>query len=198
MADLAAVDVVALVLAGGESSRMGQDKALVLWEGVPLLQRVCQVAADCCHAVYVLTPRQESYQPIVPNVQWITETQVGQGPLVALLQGLAQIPTAWVLVLACDLPCLQVEVLQHWATQLPQLPDYVLALVPRYANQWEPLCAFYRSSAQSSLQSFVQQGGRSFQPWLAQNPVKSIAVDPNTAVMLRNCNTPEDLVMGNG
>lgn len=186
-------ELSALILAGGLSSRMGEDKALSLWKGIPLLQHVCTIAANCCPAVYVITPWPDRYKTLVANVYWIHENQSGQGPLVALTQGLMHIPTDWVLLLACDLPCLQVTVLQQWAMQLATLPDEILALVPYHTDRWEPLCAFYHRQAQPSLQAFVQQGGRSFQQWLAQNPVQSIPVETEMVAMLRNCNTPEEL-----
>jgi molybdopterin-guanine dinucleotide biosynthesis protein A len=175
---------------------MGSDKALLLWEGIPLLQRVCTVATACCEVVYVLTPWQERYQHTVRAVRWLKEPQPGLGALAALAQALPEIPTPWVLVLACDLPQLRPEVLQGWSARLPGISDQVLAMVPWYADRWEPLCAFYRSQAQHSLQQFVQQGGRSFQAWLSQNPVQSIAVDSYVASMLWNCNRPEDLIGG--
>ncbi|MCS6815457.1 MAG: molybdenum cofactor guanylyltransferase [Cyanobacteria bacterium] len=186
-------ELSALILAGGLSSRMGKDKALSLWQGIPLLQQVCTVAANCCPTIYVITPWPDRYKTLVSNVCWIHEDQPGQGPLVALTQGLMHIPTDWVLLLACDLPCLQATVLQQWAMQLATLPAETLAFAPYHHDRWEPLCAFYRRRAQLSLQAFVQQGGRSFQRWLAQNPVQSIPVEAEMAAMLRNCNTPADL-----
>jgi molybdopterin-guanine dinucleotide biosynthesis protein A len=99
-----------IVLAGGQSSRMGRDKALIPIQGVPLLRRVCEVALNCTSEVYVITPWPERYQDILPDACRVVrevplpgETQ-SQGPLVGFAQGLAQVETDWVLLLACDLP----------------------------------------------------------------------------------------------
>ncbi len=187
--------VAALILAGGKSSRMGQDKALIDFAGQPLLKRVCQVAACCCSSVYVLTSWPERYQNIVSEqVQFLPESHpIGQGPLVALADGLTQIDAEWVLLLACDLPQLQPEILQNWLTQLTQVSESVLAVVPHQESGWEPLCGFYRRSALTALQTFIQQGGRSFQVWLTQIQVQALILEPTTVAMLFNCNTPEDL-----
>lgn len=191
------ISIAALVLAGGQSSRMGQDKALILWDGKPILQRVCAAAASCCSQVYILTPWQERYEQAIaiPNIHWLLETDPGQGAIAALAQGLAQIPSEWTLLLACDLPLLDVVILKTWAAQLEQVPTDTLALVPRQPHGWEPLCSFYRSTALTKLQDFIQQGGRSFQLWLSQISVQPLVVGDREAYMLRNCNTPSDLHM---
>ena len=105
--------------------------------------------------------------------------------------GLAWVQTDWVLLLACDLPCLQAAVLQQWRQQLDQAPTTAIALLPKHAKGWEPLCGFYRSRCLHSLENFIQAGGRSFQAWLSQQTVIEIPeVNPQ---MLFNCNTLDDL-----
>jgi molybdenum cofactor guanylyltransferase len=188
------IALAGLILAGGQSSRMGQDKALVEWQGVPLLLRVCQAAAVCCDRLYILTPWPERYRPMLPEQSiFLTETLQNQGPLVALSQGLPQIDQDWVLLLGCDLPCLDPAVIQTWAGQLVDLPDSVVAYVPR-TDYWQPLCGFYRRAAQPQLQAFMEAGGRSLQAWLAEVNTQAIKVTPAIAPMLRNCNTPADLI----
>jgi molybdopterin-guanine dinucleotide biosynthesis protein A len=79
-----------LILAGGQSSRMGEDKALIEVDHQPLLQRVCHVAITLSSAIYILTPWPERYQAIVPtDCHFLPESQPNQGPLVALANGLA-------------------------------------------------------------------------------------------------------------
>jgi molybdenum cofactor guanylyltransferase len=209
--------LTAIILAGGLSSRMGQDKALIAIDGVPLLLRVAEVARQMADQVYVVTAWVERYRDLCAeaDILLIPEPQadVPQGPLCGFLQGLAQVQFArvqsaqvqpdWVLLLACDLPNLRVEVLQAWRTLLATAPPDVMALLPQSENhpenhpenhsggRWEPLCGFYRWQCQTSLQAFAQTGGRSFQRWLNQQSVQPLpAHDP---AMLFNCNTPADL-----
>nr|WP_317108836.1 NTP transferase domain-containing protein [Chroococcidiopsis sp. SAG 2025] len=69
-----------IVLAGGKSSRMGRDKALLPVDGVPLLQKVCEVAIALCDRVYVVTPWQERYQHLLPvGCEFIREQGGEQG-----------------------------------------------------------------------------------------------------------------------
>jgi molybdenum cofactor guanylyltransferase len=189
--------LAALVLAGGRSRRMGQDKALLQVDGQPLIARVCQVALACTPAVYSLTPWPERYRPLVPAaVQFLPEPlpaagAIPSGPLVGLARSLGQVQAAWVLVLACDLPRLAAAPLQHWAAQLPDLPATTLAYVPRQGDRWEPLCGFYRSASQPALAQFVEAGERSLQRWLSSHPVAPIPAAP--AELFYNLNTPADL-----
>jgi len=187
--------VASLILAGGKSSRMGEDKALLPWDGIPLLTRVCQVANECSQQVYILTPWPDKYHQIIPaNCQFILESNPGQGPLVGLAQGIGEISAEWVLLLACDLPLLQASILQNWIANLTQISPYIIAIVPHQEVGWEPMCAFYRHSALPYLQEFVQQGGRSFQNWLPFIPVQPITVSEESKYMLWNCNTPTDML----
>lgn len=208
--------IIAIVLAGGQSSRMGRDKALIPIQGVPLLQHVCNVATVCATQVYVVTPWPERYQDILPSncffVREMPSLSEGKphGPLLGFAQGLSSIlrkkaegdreigtipysslSTQWVLLLACDLPRLQGTVLQNWAGQLANMPENAIALLPRSTKGWEPLCGFYRLRCLPALTEFIQGGGRSFQQWLAQHTVQELPLTEQE--MLFNCNTPADL-----
>ena len=191
------LNLSAIVLAGGQSSRMGRDKALISIQGVPLIRQVCEVAGNCAAKVYVVTSWPERYQDILPSsCQLIREVPMygetkPQGPLVGFAQGLAQVQTDWVLLLACDLPQLRVEVLQNWIAGLENVPEKDIALLPRNFKGWEPLCGFYRRQCLPLLTEFINQGGRSFQSWLAQHPVQELPV-PDTQLLF-NCNTPADV-----
>jgi molybdopterin-guanine dinucleotide biosynthesis protein A len=191
------ISLSAIILAGGQSSRMNRDKALIPLQGVPLLQQICQVALRCASPVYVVTPWSEKYQNILPEgcliVQELPlsgETK-SHGPLVGFAQGLAQVQTDWVLLLACDLPLLQADVIQDWVTKLENVPQEAIAFLPHQSKGWEPLCGFWRRQCLPLLTNFINQGGRSFQQFLAQYPVQELPV--NDTQVLFNCNTPADL-----
>lgn len=187
--------LAAIVLAGGQSSRMGQDKALLSVQGVPLLRHVCQAALQCASIVYVVTPWPERYQFTLPPASQVIQEHplpgesLPHGPLVGFAQGLAQVHTEWVLLLACDLPYIRAEPLQQWSRELNVLQQQT-AFLPRTEKGWDALCGFYRRDCLPRLVDSIQQGNRSFQRWLAQECVKEIEVDDHS--LLFNCNTPED------
>jgi molybdenum cofactor guanylyltransferase len=188
--------VTALIVAGGRSRRMGVDKALVSWQGIPLLGRVFVVAQACCTQVSVLTPWPERYQTLLPStVNWLVESPTFAGPMAALVQGMEAIQTPWVLLLACDMPQLEGAVLMRWIQALSETT--AIAHVPYHQNRWEPLCGFYHMDALASLKAYVaEQGDRaSFQKWLCAIDAVPLAVDSAISPMLFNCNTPKELTV---
>jgi molybdenum cofactor guanylyltransferase len=192
-------NLTAIVLAGGKSSRMGQDKALLKVGKIPLLQQVCEIARQCARQTYVVTSWTERYLDLLPSdCSFVPERPLPgelepSGPLVGFAQGLDQVSTDWVLLLACDLPQLQAEVLQRAIEQLEQVPKDAIAFLPKSSQGWEPLCGFYRCCCLPDLMEFIEQGGRSFQAWLARQIVAELTLtEPQ---ILFNCNTPEDLAI---
>ncbi|MEM8642343.1 MAG: molybdenum cofactor guanylyltransferase [Cyanobacteria bacterium P01_G01_bin.54] len=191
------MQIVSLILAGGNSSRMGSDKAQLPWRGQTLLSHVVQVAQGVTEVCHVITPWPERYRSQVAGAVFLLETEPGQGPLVGFAQGLAAIaPTYpqldWLLLLACDLPYLEVALLQRWGQQLETVDAALLAMVPYHNDRWEPLCAFYRPTIFPALKQAIAQNQRSFQTFLSTLPCQPLTLPPEQHLMLCNCNTPAD------
>ncbi len=192
--------VAALILAGGMSQRMGQDKAFLPIRGVSLLRRTWDVARSLTPDLWVVTAWGDRYRSLLPeDARWLAELpppagRPPAGPLIAFAQALPQVMTQcepeWVLLLACDLPALQALVLQQWAQKLASVSDTAIAYLPRTEKGWEPLCGFYHVRCLAGLQPYIASGGRAFQTWLNHHEVVEISDVPRE--MLQNCNTPED------
>ncbi|BAQ61547.1 molybdopterin-guanine dinucleotide biosynthesis protein MobA [Geminocystis sp. NIES-3708] len=183
--------IVTLILAGGKSSRMQKDKALLDINGKPLLTNIYHIAEQCTDQVYIITPWQDKYRPILPvDCNFITESSYFQGGLIAFFEALNYINSDWILLLACDLPFLTVDDLKNWINTLGNISENTIAFLPKNDKGWECLCGFYRRNCQDSLQKSIQTGNRSFQQWLNQENVKELVV--KNKQILFNCNTPKD------
>jgi len=103
-----------IVLAGGRSSRMGQDKALLLIEGEPLLARLVRQLSEVSECVTIATgtgDRAERYRAVLQDplsevtIHFAEDRYPGEGPLSGLHAGLCVIKEeGYVLVTACDMP----------------------------------------------------------------------------------------------
>lgn len=183
----------AIILAGGQSQRMGQDKALLPMNGMTLLEHVVasllMVAAD----IVVVADVPEKYA--LPCGRVLADTFPGSGPVGGILTGLTALGEGRHIVVACDMPALNVNVLQLLLKA--HTPEWD-AVVPEINGQPEPLCAVYAHTAAHRLLRFLESGGRAAREALSQLRVKRIGegvlrrIDPELACFT-NVNTPEDL-----
>jgi molybdopterin-guanine dinucleotide biosynthesis protein A len=215
--------IVTVILAGGYSRRMGRDKALVLWRGEPMLQRVYAVARSLTPRSIILSAWNDRYADLeLPGCEFWVDRHPGSGPLVALDQAFTALETSlsqenqthstrsanptypipdWILLVACDLPSLDRDRVAQLCDRVAHCDDRTVAIVPRTDYGWEPLCALYRQTAQPRLQAFIQGGGRSFQHWFDQlaaipGAIEAVAITAGDRAWLHNCNTPADLESG--
>lgn len=145
--------VSAAVLAGGESRRFGRDKALVPLPGgtTPMLGAVVQTLLDVAADVTIIAPEDRAYSRF--GVPVISEAAPGQGPLGGIEMALSQAAHDRCIVVGCDLPFLNPDLLR-WMANLDFTEDALVPLVsgaePAWATGSPPrpqvLHAIYRRS----------------------------------------------------
>ena len=187
----------AILLAGGQSRRMGQDKALLPFEGTPLAARVHVSLSEVFPEVLVVG-RTTGFP--VPEARCISDRQPGGGPLEGLASGmealLAQegMAGATVLLAACDMPRVSVPLLRFMAAQQGDWD----ALVPESARGPEPLLALYSLRLLPRLRAYLAGGQRSAMRFLETMQIQPLPpdvvsrYDPSGASFL-NLNRPEDV-----
>ena len=185
-------EIHGFVLAGGRSSRMGQDKALMRFEGKPLVVRAAEILSPFVSAVTLLAPADrygELGLPVIED-QW-----PNQGPLAAICTGLLSSPAAWNIFLACDLPMVSRQFIQLLVGRVRA--TRADAVAPRTAEGWQPLSAAYHSRCRTVFARALQEGECSIIRLLDQVRVETITRDEmlNAGVgegELANINTPEE------
>ena len=145
----------AIVLAGGKSERMGQDKAEIVFQGRTLLQHVVDVVGPLVESVVVVAARPDQYA--VAGAQVIGDAFPGLGPVGGILTGLEALGPGFHLAVACDMPQLQPELLRFLLGLASVGGD---AVVPVVDGRLETLCAVYNFSAARRLGIFLEDGGR--------------------------------------
>ncbi len=146
-------DCTAIILAGGESKRMGRDKAALPFNGETLLQSVI-ASVQPLFAQTLVSVRELRGDVTLPQ---ICDTQTGGGPLVGLISALEATTTPWAFVLACDMPFVAPALITHLAS----LRDQHHAVVPKAHGHAQPLAALYARSALPLLQSSLASGNKS-------------------------------------
>jgi molybdopterin-guanine dinucleotide biosynthesis protein A len=185
-----ATGVVGLALAGGESRRMGRDKALLPWAGKDLLgHTLARLEAVASEVRIVSGPEARHAERGVP-----VDTDPGTGALAGVLAGLAAARGRAGLVLAVDLPLVPSTLL----ARLLERADGVDAVVPMSPRGAEPLCALYGPACLEPIRRQLERGDlRMTAFWPA---VRVLRLEPaeladlgDPELLFLNVNTPADL-----
>jgi len=183
-----------VIQAGGESRRMGQDKALLPFLGKPLIQRVFERVAPLADEIFITTNRPESYAFL--GVPLITDVAPGRGALGGLYTALYTASEPLVGVVACDMPFVNARLLD--AACLLLADPQVDAVIPRTENGLEPFHAVYRrETCLPAVQDVLEAGKWRVDAWFSRarlrflKPEETAAYDPDRLAFW-NVNTPEE------
>ena len=170
---------VGVVLAGGASSRMGRDKALLEIDGETLVASAVRRLGEVCEEILIADAGRCLLPGSVPDGP-------GEGPAAGILGAARARPGHPLLVLAVDLPRVPVSLLEELARS-----DADLA-IPRWAGGLEPLCALYGLAALAALEARVGRGQLDLRT-LAETPGLRVRHLEAPGEVFLNLNRPEDL-----
>ncbi len=174
------------VLTGGNSTRMGRDKALLPYRGATLIQHIAAQVRLAAGSVVLVGP-PERYEHLGMPV--IGDRLPGLGPLSGIQAALASSEARWNLIVACDMPALDAGFLASLldAAERSNAP----CLLPvSDSGLPEPLCAVYRNDCLETIGRALAAGVRKVTDALAGlPPVLYRTGDP---ARFQNANTPED------
>lgn len=133
--------MAAIVLAGGQSRRMGRDKALLDWGGIPMVRHVADLVAGTTNRVIVVADSADRFRlgDLGAEVQVAFDRYPGTGPLGALITGLTLAGPGLHIALACDMPLVRPALLR---LLLERARGFDAALPDTY-GRLQPLCAAY-------------------------------------------------------
>lgn len=159
----------AIVLAGGESRRMGVAKASLPFGETSLAGAAVTALQPVFRRVFVVTRDRGSLAGL--DVEILEDDMPLQGPLVGLARGLAHSDAPWCFVAACDMPFLQTEVITSMASHLTNCD----AVIPEYDGRLQTLHAFYSSACLPVAQGLLAQGNTSIRALASLCRVKRIS-----------------------
>ena len=197
--------ITAFILAGGRSTRMGRDKALLHLAGRPLIEHAVAKLQRLCAQVRILTanPALAQFAPTSPDLH------PGCGPIGGIHAALAATTTEWNLILPVDMPFLPLAFLSDWIASTARHP--IRAAIFTVDGIPHPTLALLHRDLAPSLAASIAAGAYKLRPALEaaaaavetnhlppgstfQNtPIQ----DPKATLWFTNLNHPEDLTAAN-
>jgi len=174
------------VLVGGNSSRMGQDKANLPFRGGTLVEHVASAVAEAAGSVTLVGPSTRYRDlpfPVIPD------DHPGLGPLGGIHTALCASPAVWNLIAACDLPAISGAFLKALtAAAENSASDCLIPTGP--SGRPEPLCAAYHSRCREAIGAALARNIRKVTDGLAGLRIFSWTV--SESAWFQNVNTPEE------
>jgi molybdopterin-guanine dinucleotide biosynthesis protein A len=194
--------VAGFILAGGASSRMGRNKGLLDFDGVPLILHTAQLLEPLVSGVTIVgSPRRYTALGLRTiadeddeQVQTVPD-RPGRGPLAGIAAALASSHSNWNLIVACDLPYLSAEWLDWLFSRA--LRSRGEAVIPRTERGIEPLAGVYRRECVAPITAALARGVRKVSDAVEElrldlvYPSEWLNIDPS-GLILRNMNVLRD------
>ena len=184
--------ISAVLLAGGESRRMGRDKATLLFHGKPLWQIQLERLRTLHPAEIFVSARTDPAWRLT-DVQFIADAPPSRGPLSGIAASLAKMRSPHLLALAIDMPFMTEKFLERLCKQV----ELGVGVVPHIDNCAEPLAAIYPREAEVELREALASEDFSLQTLVrvlvAAGKLREIFVTEQENKLFRNVNQPSDL-----
>ena len=192
--------VAAFILAGGASSRMGRNKGLLDFGGVPLIVHTARLIDPLVASVTVIgAPRRYAATGLHAIADQNTAEResngIRRGPVAGIAAALASTRSPWNLIIACDLPYLSGAWLEWLLSRAIRSRGQVI--IPRSARGLEPLAAVYRRECGGPIAAALARGVRKVTDAIRELRIDVVyasewrRLDPR-ALVLKNMNTPRD------
>ncbi len=183
-------EVTGIILAGGASKRMGKDKGLCDFKGKPLVQHSINILEPICKTILISTNNNSGYKQF--GFETVGDEFRNIGPIGGIYSSLKQSPNNDNLVISCDTPFLDGDLLK---TVLSFRQSYDI-VVPQYRNSYfEPLAAYYSREIIPVLLDSISKKDYKLINLFEKVRFRSVSIDADAENINRfkNINTPKDL-----
>lgn len=182
----------AVLLAGGESRRMGQDKATIEFRGESLWQRQLATLRDVApETIFVSARSDPAWRP--NDCLFVADSSESHGPWSGLAAAIAQMRSSHLLVLAIDMPLMTAAYLRS----LGEFTRDGCGVVPQRGESYEPLAAIYPREADVDLAQPSPDRDYSLQSLIGRlinaGKVRARSISESERALFRNVNAPRDL-----
>ena len=183
-------DVLGAILAGGKSSRMGMEKALLPLKGRPMIQYVVDTLSSRFSEVVIVGGGKDKYSFL--ELEVVPDVFEGCGPLGGIQAALNRARPLSVFVLSCDTPFIPVELIEYLLSFKSAAPTTIAIS----NGVLQPLCGLYDSTALGAIEHDLQEGKYSVLKTILNIDHTAVPITPDlpffTPQMFWNVNRPED------
>jgi molybdopterin-guanine dinucleotide biosynthesis protein A len=190
--------VAGFVLAGGKSSRMGADKAMLEFRGRPMIAIALETLRNVCAEVAISGNRDDlaAWAPVV------REFRLEAGPAAGIEAALGTTICEWVLMLPVDLPLVSAELLRRWMERV-LTQDGVRASYMECGGNWHPALCLVHQECLEIFRDALERGDRKLTRIFSSLGDRLLVLDaakllPNAELCFVNVNTPEELRAAEG
>ena len=172
-------EATAIIIAGGESCRMGTDKSMLSIRGRPLIETIAEQLRGSFSQILISANEVEKLAFL--DLPIIRDRVSGQGPLMGIASALEASANELNFVVACDIPCIDLCYIRRMLMEA----NGVDAVIPTAGDEkYEPLFAVYRKSALGAINEVLSSGGRKISDVFSRCSVKFIKLEARRFINL--------------
>lgn len=180
-------NITGIILAGGKSSRMGTDKGLVSYNNKPFVEHIIKAMQPLVDDIIIIS-NNKNYEAF--GFSCFADLIKNAGPLAGIYTGLKHSKTENNLIVSCDVPLINTEVLQKLIDQQNDASE-VIQLQSQGKNM--PLIAIYKKQCEAIFLEELDQNQRKVQKAIEKCKVKTVVIEPDFEKHTTNINTQKDL-----
>ncbi|GAA4811313.1 molybdenum cofactor guanylyltransferase [Litoribaculum gwangyangense] len=180
-------NITGIILAGGKSSRMGTDKGFLLWNDEPFIKHVIDALKPLVEEIIIVSsnPAYDMFGFIR-----IEDKIKNAGPLAGVYSGLNASKTEYNVILSCDIPLINSEVLN---ILIHNVNDNSEIIQVESNGKKMPLIAIYKTACKDLFFNLLRKGEKRLQFAVNQFKAKTITLDKELDFFTKNINTQQDL-----
>ena len=183
-------NITGVILAGGESKRMGSDKGLVVYKKIPLIEYSIKLLESFCNEIIISTNEPSHYRQY--GFQIVDDEYKNSGPMGGIHASLKKSVNYLNLILACDMPHITRQVIDALISHSTK--DRIT--VPTLRGRREPLCGLYPRVTYFQLEHWLVAGRFKMQDFLQHAGTNYVSMDgfmDEPENIFKNMNLPADL-----
>ena len=150
--------ITSIILAGGRSSRLGREKLAEVIAGKSLIERAISRLSALSQEILIVISQKQARSSLpsytYPEAKTVVDLYPETGSLIGIYTGLVHSSNFLNLVVACDMPFLNLELLRYMVKMAPGFD----VVIPRIGDQMEPLHAVYSRNCIGPMEDLIKQG----------------------------------------